>query len=201
MSDRTTLVLVSGGMDSALALLNELEEGNRGTIIAMHCDYGQAQRVPERDAARRVCETLSIPLLERGLPTLAGGGGDVVWARNLILVSIAANEVARRGGGDVVIGCCAEDEVGFPDCRVPFIDAVNNTLQLAELDVTVRAPSASMTKAQVLRSWPWTLTHEALAQTYSCYRGVSPPCGECPACVKRAAAFGEIGYPDPAIPC
>ena len=35
------------------------------------------------------------------------------------------------------------------------------------------------------------------SHTWSCYRGKTVPCGTCPTCVERAAAFKEVGVPDP----
>ena len=37
----------------------------------------------------------------------------------------------------------------------------------------------------------------AMAMTHTCYNGVRPPCGTCPACELRAKGFAEAGIDDP----
>jgi len=36
------------------------------------------------------------------------------------------------------------------------------------------------------------------AETWSCYRGEAKPCGVCPSCVERQAAFEALKIADPA---
>ena len=40
---------------------------------------------------------------------------------------------------------------------------------------------------------------EAMAYTHTCYEGLQPPCGTCPACVLRAKGFAEAGIADPLL--
>ena len=40
---------------------------------------------------------------------------------------------------------------------------------------------------------------EALALSHTCYEGMRPPCGRCPACLLRARGFAEAGLVDPLL--
>jgi 7-cyano-7-deazaguanine synthase len=124
-----------------------------------------------------------------------------VPGRNAILATIAAAHVP---GGRVVMGCCADDAERFADCRPAFVEALDAVLRLA-LDVSLEAPLVHLSKTEALRlartvRGAWS----AVALSWSCYAprdaGARRPvkCGSCLACVTRAAAFAEVGEPDPA---
>jgi 7-cyano-7-deazaguanine synthase len=203
----SAIVLLSGGLDSAICLHLALERGCSLNVRAIAIDYGQ-RHTTELVSARRIARRAGVELLEvtAKIPwqasALTGGGGDVVVpGRNAILATIAAAHVP---GGTVVMGCCLDDAERFPDCRPAFIDALDDMLRLA-LNVRLDAPLVHRTKAEALRlartvrgAW------DAVALSWSCYApqdaGARRPtkCGTCLACVTRAAAFAEVGEPDPA---
>jgi 7-cyano-7-deazaguanine synthase len=201
-----TIVLLSGGIDSAVCLHLALDRYGAGNVRAIAIDYGQ-RHITELVSARRIARAAGVVLTEAQatIPwrpsALTGGGPDVVVpGRNLILATIAAAHVP---GGLVTMGCCADDAERFPDCREPFLEALDSTLRLA-LDVGLYAPFVRRTKAEILRTardlpGAW----EAVRLSWSCYApqdaGARRPtkCRTCLACVTRAAAFAEIGEPDP----
>ncbi len=81
----------------------------------------------------------------------------------------------------------SDDEAGFPDCRMAFIQTFNNMLRTAEIQVEVCAPFIDKPK-----SWIANLGRELgvnLSETWSCYAGGVQPCGVCAACLKRTAAL------------
>lgn len=148
---RNAVILLSGGLDSAVALACARADGC--VCHALSFDYGQRHR-HELDAAARVAGAMGVPLERRvtlKIDLRAIGGSaltadiDVpkdrdestmgqgvpityVPARNLIFLSCAAGyaeTLGGRGGGarDLYIGVNAVDYSGYPDCREEFIRA------------------------------------------------------------------------------
>lgn len=206
-------VLLSGGMDSAIALHWAIASYGRGHIFALSIDYGQRHGPRELSSARRIAHAARVEYVERAivvpwgesLLTDGASASAVVPGRNVILATLAAVEVARRGGDAVVIGCCADDAASFPDCRAPFLDAMAGAVSAAlDRPVKLVAPLLDATKASMLERAariPGAL--EAVDLSWSCYcprsAGARAPiaCGECNACVLRARAFEAAGRCDP----
>lgn len=175
------ILLCSGGIDSALMVPLSFRDAHtlEWAVSAMFVDYGQPAKWQEEKAARALCDHYRIPLLEVEVSAHLGdmetGVTDaspcVVPARNLILISLAANHRAD----EIWIGCNQDDQRDYADCRAPFID------DLAELlDISIRTPLRGMTKGTV---------HDEAKRlevpvdlTWSCYRGGPNPCGKCASC-------------------
>lgn len=135
--------------------------------------------------------------MPQGLPT------SFVPGRNLLMLSSAAALAVKLGAKDLVTGVCQTDYSGYPDCRSEFIQALEVTLDLAMPSSAgpfkIHTPLMHLTKAQTVRLGKelpgcW----EALARTVTCYQGLRPGCGDCPACALRAKGFAEAGETDPA---
>lgn len=131
-----------------------------------------------------------------GLPT------SFVPGRNAVFLTLAAAVAVKEGARDVVTGTCQTDYSGYPDCRREFVDAQERALSLAMPSscgpIRVLTPLMWLTKAETVRlarrlpgCW------ESLALTVTCYEGLRPGCGSCPACVLRARGFAEAGEIDP----
>jgi 7-cyano-7-deazaguanine synthase len=58
--------------------------------------------------------------------------------------------------------------------------------------ITVVAPLADMSKAQVVEAGLNLANPPPFAETYSCYVGEKSHCGECATCIERVKAF-KIG--------
>lgn len=219
------VVLLSGGMDSTTLLHSVAKRGPAGRLYALSFLYGQKHR-REIEAARWQAraagvlahdvvdigffaaliprgsaltdEALAVPrLVELAQETLSQPP-TYVPHRNMMLLSLAAAYAEAHGVGDVFYGAQQQDRYGYWDCTPDFLDRINAVLALNRRQpVTVRAPFVSMRKAEELR-----LGLELgvdYAHTWTCYRGAAVPCGECPACVERAAAFHEVGCEDPLL--
>ncbi len=132
-----------------------------------------------------------------GLPT------SFVPGRNTLFLTIASAVAVKWGAKDIVTGVCQTDYSGYPDCRREFIDSLERTLSLGMASmsgpVRIHTPLMWMTKAETVtlaKRLPgcW----EALAETVTCYEGLRPGCGACPACKLRREGFREAGLEDPA---
>jgi 7-cyano-7-deazaguanine synthase len=156
-------------------------------------------------------ESLPINPSPDGLSPLGGRGGSVslpntfVPGRTLLFLTQAASYAYTRGIRDVVTGVCQTDYSGYPDCRHDTLRALQKALHLGlgwpERGGTLRlhAPLMFRTKAESIvlaREWG---ALESLAFSHTCYEGIFPPCGNCPACVLRAKGFAEAGTEDPLL--
>ncbi len=213
------VVLVSGGMDSAVTLAHARAQGFE--CYALSVDYGQRHH-SELDASRRVAaahhaavhKTVHIDLRSLGgsaltddinVPESPSTGIPVTYvpARNTIMLSVAMGWAEVLGARAVFCGVNAVDYSGYPDCRPEFIAAFEQLAQLATkagvegAGFHVHAPLMRMSKADIVRRG-----HELgvdFAMTVSCYqaddRGLA--CRRCDACRLRAQGFAEAGVPDP----
>ena len=213
----TTLVVMSGGLDSTVALAQTLE--THDDVRGLSFDYGQRHRV-ELTAASGIAEHYGIPW---DLVNLAGVGAlmvgsaltdpsvpvpdrpydgptmdqTVVPLRNAIMLSIAAGAVASRGGGTVVAGMHGADHVLYPDCRPTFVQSMQETIarSLDGVQVTLKVPFLHRDKAEIVRLG--SDLGAPLDLTWSCYEGGEIHCGACGTCRERRRAFQDAGVEDP----
>ncbi len=169
------LVLFSGGQDSATCLFWALHPdfGGFGRVEAVGFRYGQ-QHVVELRQARRIAEEAGVLFTVYDLAGVLGGsalteaGADTdrphvlapelpaafVPGRNALFLNVAAAHAYRRGMGssgsiDLVGGMCQADSSGYPDCRRPFVDAMERALSLAmDVDLEIHTPLMDRTKAE-----------------------------------------------------
>jgi 7-cyano-7-deazaguanine synthase len=217
---KNAVVLVSGGMDSAVVLALAREEGFNAYALSL--SYGQ-RHTSELQAADRVSaalgaaahKTVIVDLRSIGGSALtdsdidvpeAGGQGipsTYVPARNTIMLSVALGWAEVLGAADIFCGVNAVDYSGYPDCRPEFIDAFQTLANLATkagvegAGLRIRAPLLKMSKADIVREG--MRLGVDFAQTVSCYRADEQgrACGHCDACRLRAAGFADAGVPDP----
>lgn len=201
-----TVVLLSGGIDSTVALATVTANDNHAAM-ALSFDYGQLHAERELAAAAAVAEHYDIHHriidLRAALPqrcTLTGGAGDLpethatdidatyVPGRNLTMLAVGVALAAGVGAGAVVIGANADDRAGYPDCRAEFITSANTTArQSTNGAVGIWAPLIRMSKSEIVAAGRHL--DAPLEMTWSCYRGGIEPCGRCGACDSRNSAL------------
>jgi len=221
---RGSVVLLSGGMDSATCLA--LASRRPGPVHALTVLYGQRHAREVRSAralarryhvARHAVVRLPIgPLLassltdaRRRLPTRRRVGGRIpstyVPARNSILLSLALGYAESHRLAAIYLGANAIDYSGYPDCRPEYFRAFERLARLATkagveegARVRIETPLLRLSKAEIVRLGERLRVPWQL--TWSCYAGGRSPCGTCDACRLRQKGFAEAGRVDPVRP-
>jgi len=213
------VVLLSGGLDSAVTLAIALDEGMDVTALSFR--YGQ-RHTKELDSAEALCRHYGIKgsivdidlslfrsaLTDRSIDVPSDRKGKLdedipvtyVPARNIIFLSIAAGLCESIGAEAVYIGANAVDYSGYPDCRPEFFRAFREMLAAGTKAGTegrtaeIRTPIIQFSKSDIVRKGkelnvPFRLT-------WSCYEGGHKACGHCDSCRLRLKGFGDAGFKD-----
>ncbi len=224
MGERSAVVLLSGGLDSATVLAIAAGEG-----FDCHClsfDYGQKNR-HELAAARRVAagkaESHRVVALGLGgfggsamtaagiaVPKNAAAGADAgipltyVPARNTIFLAYGLALAEVLGADALFIGVNSVDYSGYPDCRPEFIDAFRKMADLALKrgvegnPVAIVAPLQHLGKKDIIALG--TKLGVDYSLTLTCYDPIGEEglaCGACDACRLRREGFRGAGVVDP----
>lgn len=200
-----TIVLLSGGLDSSIlcAYLRVRKED----VLPLFVERGQRNLAAERRAVGSVVNRLELPapLVAQVHIPLEKPLGDAFLtahgrpARNLLLVSIAAQYAALHAADSIALGNVEGDN--FADCTKSFRAAAARVLSVAlDKDIKVVAPFAdweTWTKAEALG---WAISNnlsDLVALTWSCWASSEGHCGSCAACRERKEAFKTGGLHDP----
>ena len=147
-------------------------------------DYGQAAKNGEFNAVQALTAHFGVPLniVEvQGLRWFVKEKGDELRGRNLLLGSIGACTFLSSHG---LIAMGIHQGTDYQDCSIEFqkeIDTVVRTISDGRLAMDF--PFGELTKVDVAafcknREVPVHLT-------YSCLKGLIPPCGNCVGCQER----------------
>ena len=212
----SSVVLLSGGMDSSTAL--GLAYESTTPILALSVDYGQRHRVELESAAQIAAHygvrheildltgwgrllsgsaltdpTVDVPHGHYAEPSMAI---TVVPNRNATMLMATVGVADALGADEVWAAVHAGDHAVYPDCRPEFIEAASHTARVAtEERVKIVAPFVNATKTDIAR-----IGHELnvpLHLTWSCYEGGTHHCGRCGTCVERIEAFRDAWVEDP----
>ncbi len=216
------VVLISGGLDSAVTLFFAIKKGYKCHSITF--DYGQ-RHTRELLSARRIAKAgnselkiiklglswkgssllnkdMKLPLdrsikqIKKDIPS------TYVPARNTIFLSIATSFAEAIGASFVFIGAHFEDSSGYPDCRIEYLKAFDALIKLGtkkglEGDLALRFPLIDKTKKEIIRLG--ASLKVPFQFTWSCYKGGDRPCMRCDSCILRAKGFRELGLKDPLV--
>lgn len=228
------ITLLSGGQDSTTCLHWAIKQWPSATHHALSFDYGQRHAIELTRATaiaqqarvdHRVVDLAALARLTSSALTdaskavvLDGPDGlpsSFVPGRNLIFLAYALSWAGALKATGVVFGANEVDYSGYPDCRGPFVEAMQEASNTALEGVAapkIFTPLLKRDKAGIVRlartlgpqAW------KALGLSWSCYtpqrgtilmhanRDLPRPCGLCPACVIRAKGFADAGEQDPA---
>lgn len=201
-SDRSALVLFSGGQDSSIALSWALSRYERVETIGFDYSQRHAVELTARENVRRRLQLhfpawserlggdalidlsgygeMTDTALTREAAIVTGEDGlpsTFVPGRNLVFLSVAAAHAYQRKFGVLVAGMCEADSSGYPDCRKAALDAQMKAIELGmEAIFALETPLMHLSKAQ-----SWFLAEElggealielVVEESHSCYRGV-----------------------------
>lgn len=210
------VVLVSGGLDSAVLLADLLHRGWRATALSF--SYGARHNSRELTCAAAMCRKLEVPrhvvrldfigklfrsaLLSGGAPVPVEDYRDdtmrqtVVPFRNGIMLAAATGLAESLGAQAVAIAAHGGDHAIYPDCRPSFMQAFARSMRYGTYaEVRLLSPFVKLDKADLVRRG--ARLGVDFAATWSCYLGGRRHCGRCGTCRERQAAFRQAGIPDP----
>lgn len=210
------IVLLSGGLDSTVALALYLEKD--AVNLALTFDYGQRANEKEVLAARKIAEYYDIahrivplPFLREqthsalvnrsaDLPSLGIDELDLqgvtkqsasqVWVpnRNGLFLNVAAVFAENMGEpSNIITGFNKEEAATFPDNSLEFIDALNQCFNYSTQEkVNVVSPTSLLTKADIVKEG--LRLQVPFEHIWSCYESKEKICGQCESCqrLKRA---------------
>lgn len=217
---KKAVVLLSGGLDSQIALHLAISQGFE--CYAISFNYGQ-RHLRELNAAKQIAHNAGVKhqivqlnlndwggssLTDQNLPIEKGNltkshiPNTYVPARNMIFLSLAASWAEILDASHIFIGISQVDYSGYVDCREEFIRSMEATINLGTVKAvekkspfTLVAPFQNSTKADEIRLGAKLGVDFGLS--WSCYEGGDKPCRVCDSCLLRMKAFEEAGIIDP----
>ena len=218
------VVILSGGMDSTIAMRLAVEKYGKDNVSALTFYYGQKQK-REIDMAKmstnllgvkhKVVDASFLGDISKGfsanvdtdmeMPTIRDVLGDprpktYVPNRNMILMSIAAAFAETQNVDTVVCGLQVHDEYSYFDTTQRWVDKVNDLLsENRNIKIKLIAPFSILSKKQelnILRELEGNLN--LTVYTLTCYNPnpQHESCGNCPSCSERIKNFAEVGEKD-----
>lgn len=205
-------MLVSGGLDSAVALA---EAAREGPVAPVYVRSGLAWEPAEMYWLMGFLQTIGAPpLVVLDLPvadlygthwSLTGDdppgaespdGAVYLPGRNLLLLSKAGVWAVESGCEAIVLGPLAANP--FPDGTRAFFDAMGETIGLAMglgAPLPIETPLSGLSKAEVVRRGAGL----PLELTFSCLNPTPDHrhCGACNKCAERRKGFAEADVEDP----
>jgi 7-cyano-7-deazaguanine synthase len=216
-----TVVLLSGGLDSAVSLAYAVRDGT--VVLNLTFDYGQQAARREIEAAAALSRHYGVPHRVVALPFLGEitttalvTGEDLpepetaalddpaqaavmaarVWVpnRNGIFLNVAAAFAEHLCANAVVAGFNREEAATFPDNSAGFVAAATAALRYSTLNgVRVVSYTQHLDKVEIVRlGMRLGLPFDLV---WSCYRGGPEACGRCESCRRfsRALAAAREG--------
>jgi len=212
---KQALVLLSGGLDSALSFVKAYNESSY--VMAVTIDYGQKAKEREVNAAQKICKHYNAPhhvmassffsdmsehpfFSEHIAPELKSDQLDdpettlksakAVWVpnRNGIFINTAAAIAEKNNIDRIYVGFNAEEGATFPDNTQEFVSAINESLKYSTLNhVEVIAPTIKLNKTEIVKEL-YDLDFP-FSLLWSCYGNKDKMCSHCESCQRLIRAL------------
>ncbi len=164
---RKALVLLSGGQDSTTCL--HWAKSKFDTVEAIGFFYGQ-RHAKEQELAVKIAADADVPFHIVGLEKVFGNSALVdplqstsgqhtinpslpatfTAGRNIVFLAVAAGYAFNKEIQHLVTGVCETDFSGYPDCRMPFVQAMQEAVSLGlGTPLTIHTPLMYLKKAEI----------------------------------------------------
>ena len=212
----TTLVLLSGGLDSAVLAAHEAQHTR---VLPVYVCVGLAWEAAEQAMLERLLSAAVFagnvdPLVRveftmrdvyapthwaiNGTPPAYDTPDEAVYltGRNLVLLTKAGVVASKHNAHRIALGPLAGNP--FPDARREFFASMSTSLSLGlDLEIKIVTPFLDWGKEDVIRRG--VELNVPLELTLSCMSPAPGPqhCGLCSKCRERRDAFADAGVADP----
>ncbi|MFX1323774.1 MAG: 7-cyano-7-deazaguanine synthase QueC [Promethearchaeota archaeon] len=207
-SDNKTLILLSGGLDSAVALYWAFNEGY--DIIALSFNY-YLRPEREKEASKKLTSNLGVKLIEIPIeylkeaidlriegfpvPSALHSPEGYVPARNLVFYSLAAYFAEIYGCNYIIGGHIAKDTKIFPDADFEYFKTIEQLINKGKhpqdtTKVKILLPLINLNKTEIVKlAYKFKVPLEL---TWSCYSDGENPCDQCSSCIRRNRALKDL---------
>ena len=197
------VILLSGGLDSLVALGYSKAKADFNIELALTFDYGQKSVEEEVSASKKICEYYNIKhevikldwlknitktslVSEQEIPSEnlhTKKSAELVWVpnRNGLFLNIAASYADAFGYKYIIYGANKEEGCTFPDNTESFRQQISEGFKVSTLvQPQVIAPLINYTKDDIVRI---AVEHKIpLEFVRSCYNSGEKHCGVCESC-------------------
>lgn len=198
-----SIILLSGGLDSLVALGFVQKRTNYNIQLALTFDYGQKAIFSEIDSSKNICEYFNIEhkvikldwlkditntslVSDKKVPSSefkTRNSAEAVWVpnRNALFLNIAAAFCDSYGYNYIIYGANKDEAENFPDNTEFFREQITNLFQTSTLKKPkVIAPLINYTKNDIVK----IAVEDSLPLEFvrSCYNSSEKHCGSCESC-------------------
>jgi len=218
MKNKIAVVLVSGGMDSALSAAYA---NKKYGLAFLHFNYGQRTQKRELKAFHDIADFYRAKqrlCIDLGHLKIIGGSSitdkrikilkanlhrknipsTYVPFRNATMLSIAVSWAEMIKAEKIYIGAVEEDSSGYPDCREIFYKSFNKVIRYGTKTgqkLKIETPLIHMTKKEIVLNS--IKLKSPIHLTWSCYKNNNFACGVCDSCSFRLRGYKQAGISDP----
>jgi len=199
------IVLLSGGLDSALCLW--WAKRNYEKVIGVSINYFK-RPANEIEATKNLANAAGVQVIFVDLPFVKEYS-DIeekypikkrnlspvfIPSKNILYYSVAANIAESMGIAKLIGGHNKIDYETFPDSSPEYVSALNKAFGMAS-DIEILTPLANLDKTGIIKMAKEM--NVPIELTWSCHREVEVACGICEGCKIRLEAFSKLKLVDP----
>jgi len=215
-----SIVLLSGGLDSSVALAQALRETR--VQLCLTIDYGQLSAANEIKSSATLTkyynlkhEVLQLPFLKKLTKTAlvkdnmnlpkpeldmlddlnsSQKSAKEVWVpnRNGLFINIAACYAEAMGCDYIVAGFNKEEAATFPDNSFDFVKKTNEVLTYSTLkEIRLVSYTLQLNKSEIVKLGQ--KLGVPWQYIWSCYGSGNTMCGKCESCRRFYRAFAKAG--------